>query len=46
MALDRLETEYYQNRLSKQHSSEICDAVIKAALEDQELAGIDVVSGR
>ncbi len=42
--LDRLKTDYYQNRLSKQHLSEICDACIKAALKDQELTGIDVVS--
>ncbi len=42
--LERLKNDYYQNRLSWQHLSEICDVAIKAALKDQELAGIDVVS--
>jgi 5-methyltetrahydropteroyltriglutamate--homocysteine methyltransferase len=42
--LERLKNDYYQNRLSWQHLSEICDVAIKAALKDQELVGIDVVS--
>jgi 5-methyltetrahydropteroyltriglutamate--homocysteine methyltransferase len=42
--LGRLKNDYYQSRLSWQHLSEICDVAIKAALKDQELAGIDVVS--
>ena len=42
--LERLKNDYYQRRLSAQHLSEICDVAIKAALKDQELAGIDVVS--
>ncbi len=42
--LGRLKNDYYQNRLSWQHLSDICDVAIKAALKDQELAGIDVVS--
>jgi 5-methyltetrahydropteroyltriglutamate--homocysteine methyltransferase len=42
--LERLKNDYYQNRLSWQHLTEICDVAIKAALKDQELAGIDVVS--
>jgi len=42
--LDRLKDDHYQNRLSAQHLSEICDVAIKAALKDQELAGLDVVS--
>jgi 5-methyltetrahydropteroyltriglutamate--homocysteine methyltransferase len=42
--LERLKNDYYQNRLSWQHLTEICEVAIKAALKDQELAGIDVVS--
>ena len=42
--LGRLKNDYYQNRLSWQHLSEICDVAIKGALKDQELAGIDIVS--
>jgi len=42
--LGRLKTEYYQHRLSAQHLAEIHEVAIKAAVKDQELAGIDVVS--
>ena len=42
--LARLKNDFYQRRLSYQHLSEICEVAIKAALKDQELAGIDVVS--
>jgi 5-methyltetrahydropteroyltriglutamate--homocysteine methyltransferase len=42
--LERLKTEYYQRRISAQHLTEIYEAVIKAAVKDQELAGIDIVS--
>jgi 5-methyltetrahydropteroyltriglutamate--homocysteine methyltransferase len=42
--LERLKTEYYQRRISAAHLSEIHEVVIKAALKDQERAGIDVVS--
>ena len=42
--LERLKTDYYQRRISAQHLSEIHDVAIKAALKDQELAGIDIVS--
>ncbi|HLI36444.1 MAG TPA: hypothetical protein VKV80_03790 [Streptosporangiaceae bacterium] len=42
--LGRLKTEYYQRRISAQHLGEIHDVVIKAAIKDQELAGIDIVS--
>ena len=31
--LERLKNDYYQNRLSWQHLSEICDVAIKAALK-------------
>jgi 5-methyltetrahydropteroyltriglutamate--homocysteine methyltransferase len=42
--LERLKTEYYQRRISAQHLAEIHDVAIKAAVKDQELAGIDIVS--
>jgi 5-methyltetrahydropteroyltriglutamate--homocysteine methyltransferase len=42
--LERLKTDYYQRRISAQHLNEIHDVAIKAALKDQELTGIDIVS--
>jgi len=42
--LERLKTEYYQRRISAAHMTEIYEVVIKAAVKDQELAGIDIVS--
>jgi 5-methyltetrahydropteroyltriglutamate--homocysteine methyltransferase len=42
--LERLKTEYYQRQISAQHLSEIHEVAIKAAVKDQELAGIDIVS--
>ena len=42
--LERLKTEYYQRRISAQHLSEIHEVAIKAAVKDQELADIDIVS--
>jgi 5-methyltetrahydropteroyltriglutamate--homocysteine methyltransferase len=42
--LERLKTEYYQRRISAQHLAEIHEVAIKAAVKDQELAGIDIVS--
>jgi 5-methyltetrahydropteroyltriglutamate--homocysteine methyltransferase len=42
--LERLKTDYYRNRISRSHLSEIHDMAIKAALKDQETAGIDIVS--
>ena len=42
--LERLKTEYYQRRISAQHMSEIHEVAIKAAVKDQELAGINIVS--
>jgi len=39
--LERLKTEYYQRRISAAHLTEICEVAIKAAIKDQELAGID-----
>jgi 5-methyltetrahydropteroyltriglutamate--homocysteine methyltransferase len=42
--LERLKTDYYRNRISRTHLREIHDMAIKAALKDQEIAGIDIVS--
>ncbi|MGH3718986.1 MAG: hypothetical protein ACRDRI_09135 [Pseudonocardiaceae bacterium] len=42
--LERLKTDYYRNRISRGHLREIHDMAIKAALKDQEKAGIDIVS--
>jgi 5-methyltetrahydropteroyltriglutamate--homocysteine methyltransferase len=42
--LERLKTEYYQRRISAQHLTEIHEVAIKAAVKDQELADIDIVS--
>ncbi|MGH3120278.1 MAG: hypothetical protein ACRDND_04505 [Streptosporangiaceae bacterium] len=42
--LERLKTDYYQRRISAQHLDEIHNVAIKAALKDQERAGIDIVS--
>jgi 5-methyltetrahydropteroyltriglutamate--homocysteine methyltransferase len=42
--LERLKTDYYRNRISGTHLREIHDMAIKAALKDQEKAGIDIVS--
>ena len=42
--LGHLKTDYYQRRISAHHLDEIHDVAIKAALKDQELAGVDIVS--
>ncbi|MGH3873619.1 MAG: hypothetical protein ACRDSR_19270 [Pseudonocardiaceae bacterium] len=42
--LERLKTDYYRNRISRSHLGEIHDMAIKAAIKDQERAGIDIVS--
>ena len=42
--LERLKTEYYQRQISAQHLAEIHEVAIKAAVKDQERAGIDIVS--
>ena len=42
--LERLKTEYYQRRISAAHLDEIHEVAIKAAIKDQERAGIDIVS--
>src|SRR5713101_4987181 len=42
--LERLKTDFYQRRISGQYIDDIHDVAIKAALKDQERAGVDVVS--
>jgi 5-methyltetrahydropteroyltriglutamate--homocysteine methyltransferase len=42
--LERLKSDYYQRRISGAYLREIHDVAIKAAVKDQEVAGIDVVS--
>ncbi len=42
--LERLKTDFYLHRISSAHLDEIHDVAIKAAIKDQERAGIDVVS--
>jgi len=41
--LERLKTEYYQRRISAAHHSESHEAAGRAAVRDQEWAGIDMV---
>src|SRR5690242_14433288 len=42
--LERLKTDFYQRRISGQYLDDIHEVAIKAALKDQETAGVDVVS--
>ncbi len=42
--LERLKTDYYQRRISGAYLREIHEVAIKAAIKDQECAGVDVVS--
>jgi 5-methyltetrahydropteroyltriglutamate--homocysteine methyltransferase len=42
--LQRLKTDYYRHRISRAHLDEVHDTAIKAAIKDQERAGIDFVS--
>jgi 5-methyltetrahydropteroyltriglutamate--homocysteine methyltransferase len=42
--LERLKTDYYQRRISGTYMREIHDVAIKAAIKDQERAGVDIVS--
>jgi 5-methyltetrahydropteroyltriglutamate--homocysteine methyltransferase len=42
--LERLKTDYYQRRISGAYLQQIHEVAIKAALKDQERAGVDVVS--
>jgi 5-methyltetrahydropteroyltriglutamate--homocysteine methyltransferase len=42
--LERLKTDFYQRRISGQYLDDIHEVAIKAALKDQERAGVDIVS--
>ena len=42
--LERLKTDFYQRRISGAYLQEIHEVAIKAALKDQERAGVDIVS--
>ncbi len=42
--LERLKTEYYRGRMSRSQLEEIHDCAVTAAIKEQELAGIDIVS--
>lgn len=42
--LERLKTDCYQRKISGQYLKEIHEVAIKAALKDQETAGVDIVS--
>src|SRR5690606_33194181 len=42
--LERLKTDYYQRHISSSYLREIHEVAIKAAIKDQECAGIDIVS--
>ena len=42
--LERLKTEYFARRISRNDLEEIHDTVVKAAIKDQEIAGLDIVT--
>ena len=42
--LERLKTEYFARRISRQELDEIHDAAVKAAIKDQEVCGLDIVT--
>lgn len=42
--MERLKTEYFRGRMSAVQLQDVHEMAIKAALRDQELAGIDIVS--
>jgi 5-methyltetrahydropteroyltriglutamate--homocysteine methyltransferase len=42
--LERLKTDFYQRRISGQYLDDIHEVAIKAALKDQERAGVNIVS--
>jgi len=42
--MERLKTDYYRSRMSFAQLTDLHEMAIKAALRDQELAGIDIVS--
>src|SRR5580698_1663101 len=42
--LERLKTDYFTRRISRHDLDEIYDAAAKAAIKDQEIAGLDIVT--
>lgn len=42
--LERLKTDYFARRISRSDLDDIHDTVVKAAIKDQEIAGLDVVT--
>src|SRR5712691_7597451 len=42
--MERLKTDYFRGRMSHAQLQDVHEMAIKAALRDQELAGIDIVS--
>ena len=42
--LERLKTEYFARRISRHDLDEVHDAVTKAAIKDQEAAGLDIIT--
>src|ERR1700682_6282569 len=42
--LERLKTDYFARRISRHDLDEIYDAAVKAAVKDQETAGLDIVT--
>jgi 5-methyltetrahydropteroyltriglutamate--homocysteine methyltransferase len=42
--LERIKTDYFQRRISSETLEAVHDVTIKAAIKDQELAGIDIIT--
>src|SRR5881296_3971055 len=42
--LERLKTEYFARRISRHELDEIHDSAVKAAIKDQEVACVDLIS--
>ena len=42
--LERLKTEYFARRISRHELDEIHDTAVKAAIKDQEIAGLDIIT--
>src|SRR6266446_2572314 len=42
--LERLKTEFFARRISKHELDEIHDTAVKAAIKDQEVAGVDIIT--
>src|SRR5213083_1659649 len=42
--LERLKTEFFARRISRQELDEVHDTAVKAAIKDQEVAGVDIIT--